>query len=47
MTGRHADTPLAAGAATAKTSKQRKIDTSIQASPSVVLLRDVLFYFEN
>lgn len=40
MTQRHADTPLATEAATAKTSNQRKIDALIQASPSVVLLRD-------
>ncbi len=40
MTQRHADTPLAAVAVTAKTSKQRTIDALIQASPSVVLLRD-------
>lgn len=39
MTERHADTPLAIDAATAKTSKQRTIDALIQASPSVVLLR--------
>ena len=40
MTQRHADTPQAIDAATAKTSKQRTIDALIQASPSVVLLRD-------
>ena len=40
MTLRHADAPLAIYAATAKTSKQRTIDALIQASPSVVLLRD-------
>ena len=40
MNLRHADTPLAIDAATAKTSKQRTIDALIQASPSVLLLRD-------
>jgi hypothetical protein len=40
MTERHADTPLAIDAATAKTSKQRTIDALIAASPSVLLLRD-------
>lgn len=40
MTQRHADTPLAAVAATAKTSKQRTIDALTAASPSVLLLRD-------
>jgi hypothetical protein len=40
MTKRHADTPLAIDAATAKTSKQRTIDALIKASPSVVLLPD-------
>jgi hypothetical protein len=40
MTERHTDAPLAIDAATAKISRQRKIDALIQASPSVVLLRD-------
>lgn len=40
MTEYHAETPLAIDAATAKTSKQRTIDALIQASPSVLLLRD-------
>jgi integrase len=39
MTLRHADTPLAIDAATAKTSKQRWTDALIQASSSVLLLR--------
>ncbi|OYU13649.1 MAG: hypothetical protein CFE38_01215 [Comamonadaceae bacterium PBBC1] len=40
MNERHTDTPLAIDAATAKTSKECTIDALIQASPSVVLLRD-------
>ena len=40
MTERHTDTPLAMDAATVKTSKELTIDALIQASPSVVLLRD-------
>ena len=40
MNERHADTPQAIDAATAKTSKQRTIDALIAASPSVLLLRD-------
>ena len=40
MTERHTDALLATDAATVKTSKERTINALIQASPSVVLLRD-------
>jgi len=40
MTLRHADTPLAIDAATAKTSKQRWTDALMAATPSVLFLRD-------
>jgi integrase len=40
MTKRHAEPPQTVDIATASTSKQRTIDALVQASPSVLLLRD-------